>query len=123
MSDRNPDIYVLESNWDGIKIKYCHMAATGDFALAMPQDGVSIAFAPHDRTIWSVDGGSSQATPVIPGRILIHSNRDFVWHYREKESEWIYIELEPQVLTRIAQESGLSTDLELEYRVLFCDVI
>ena len=88
------------------------MAATGDFALAMPQDGVSIAFAPHDHTIWSVDGGSSQATPVIPGSVLIHSNRNFVWHYREKESEWIYIELEPQVLTRIAQESGLSTDLE-----------
>ncbi len=97
------------------------MATTGDFALAMPQDGVSIAFAPHDRTIWSVDGGSSQATPVIPGSVLIHSNRNFVWHYREKESLWLYIELEPQVLTRIAQESGLSNDLELEYRVLFGD--
>ena len=97
------------------------MAATGDFALAMPQDGVSIAFAPHDRTIWSVDGGSSQATPVTSGSVLIHSNRNFVWHYREKESEWIYIELKPQLLTRIAQESGLSTDLELEYQVLFCD--
>ena len=97
------------------------MAATGDFSLAMPQNGVSIAFAPHDRTIWSVDGGSSQTTPVIPGSVLIHPNRDFVWHYREKESEWIYIELEPQVLTHIAQESGLSTNFELEYRVLFCD--
>ncbi len=97
------------------------MAATGDFALAMPQDGVSIAFAPHDRTIWSVDGGSSQATPVIPGSVLIHPNRNFVWHYREKESLWLYIKLKPQVLNRVAQESGLSNNLKLEYRVLFCD--
>ena len=74
-----------------------------------------------DRTIWSVDGGSSQATAVIPGSVLIHPNRNFVWHYREKESLWLYIKLEPQVLNRIAQESGLSSDLELEYRVLFGD--
>lgn len=83
------------------------MAATGDFSLAMPQDGISIAFAPHDRTIWSVDKRSSQTTSVNPGSILIHRDRDFVWHDREKASEWIYIELEPQVLTRIAKESGL----------------
>ena len=117
----HPDISVLESNWDGIKIRYCQMTATGDFALAMPQDRVSVAFAPHDRTIWSVDGGSSQASPVIAGSVLIHSNRDFVWHYREKQSEWLSIEIEPEVLTRIAKESGLSGDLELEYQVLFCD--
>ena len=96
------------------------MTATGDFALAMPKDGVSIAFAPHDRTIWSVDGGKNRTTPVIAGSVLIHANRDFVWHYREKRSEWLSIEIEPEVLSRIAHESGLS-DVELEYQVLFSD--
>ena len=59
------------------------MTATGDFALAMPPHGVSIAFAPHDRTVWSVDGGTSTTSPVIAGSVLIHPERDFVWHYRE----------------------------------------
>ena len=97
------------------------MTATGDFALAMPQDVVSIAFAPHDRTVWSVDGGISQTSPVIAGSILIHSDRDFVWHYRQKQSEWLSIEIEPEVFTHIAKESGLSGNLEPEYRVLFSD--
>ena len=121
MNNYHPDISVLKSDWDGIKVKYCHMEATGDFPLAMPQHKISIAFAPHDRTIWSVDGGSSQTSPVTAGSVLIHSNRNFVWHYRENQSEWLSIEIEPEILTRIAQESGLSGDLELEYRVLFCD--
>ena len=96
------------------------MTATGDFALAMPKDGVSIAFAPHDRTIWSVDEGTRKTTPVTAGSVLIHADRDFVWHYREKRSEWLSIEIEPEVLSRIAHESGLS-DVELEYQVLFSD--
>ena len=121
MNNDHHNISVLESNWDGIKVRYCHMKATGDFAWAMPQNGISIIFAPHDRATWSVDGGESQTTPVTSGSVLIHSNRNFVWHYREKKSEWIYLELEPQILTRIAKESNLSTDLEIEYCVLFGD--
>lgn len=121
MDNHQPNISILESDWDGIKVKYCQMRDTGDFPLAMPQHGVSVALAPHDRTIWSVDRGKSQTTPVVPGSVLIHANRDFVWHYREKKSEWIYLELEPQILTLIAKESRLSPNLELEHRVLFSD--
>lgn len=121
MDNYQPNISILESDWDGIEVKYCQMKDTGDFPLAMPQYGVSIAFAPHDRAIWSVDGGESQATPVPPGSVLIHANREFVWHYREKKSEWIHLELEPQILTRIAHQSGLSRNIELEHRILFND--
>lgn len=121
MSDRQPSITILESQWDGIEVKYCHLKATGDFSLAMPQNGISIAFAPHDRATWSVGRGTSQTTPVAPGSIFIHANRDFIWHYREKESEWLDLQLESDVLSRIAEESGLSSNLELEHCVLFSD--
>ena len=102
INNSHPDISVLESSWNGIKIRYCQMTATGDFALAMPKDGVSIAFAPHDRTIWSVDEGTRKTTPVTAGSVLIHADRDFVWHYREKRSEWLSIEIEPEVLSHTA---------------------
>ena len=120
INNSHPNISVLESSWNGVKIRYCQMTSIGDFALAMPPDEVSIAFAPHDRTIWSVDGGTRKTTPVTAGSVLIHADRDFVWHYREKRSEWLSISIEPEVLSRIAIESGLS-DVELEYRVLFSD--
>lgn len=121
MNNHHPNISVLKSNWDGIKAEYCQMETTGKFPLVMPQSGVSIAFAPHDRATWSVDGGTSQTTPVAPGSVLIYANRNFVWRDREKASEWIHFELEPEILTRIANESGLSGNLELEHRILFCD--
>ena len=121
MDNYHPNIFVLKSDWNGIKVRYCHMKAKGDFPLAMPQHGVSIAFAPHDRAIWSLDGRESQTSPVLPGSTFIHTNRNFVWHYREKISDWVDLELEPQVLIRIAKESNLSTDLELEHRVFFSD--
>jgi len=62
------------------------MSATGDFPLAMPQYGISIALAPHARAIWSVDREAS-ITTVAPGNVLIHSHLDFVWHHREKTSD------------------------------------
>ena len=120
-SNNYSNVSALESNWDGIAVQYCYMTATGDFDLAMPKQGISIAFIPHERATWSVDGGTSQTTAVAPGSVLLCSNRNFVWHYREKASEWIHIRLEPSMLSHIAQESGISTEIEIEHRVLFND--
>lgn len=112
---------LMRKKWDGICIDYGQMLETGEFDAAMPQQGLAIAFAPHDRVVWSVDGGDRHITAMPPGSVFLYASRQFVWHDREKPSEWIHLTFEPDLITRIAVESGLSADLQLNHRVLFFD--
>lgn len=111
----------LRQQWDGISIEYGQMFDIGEFDAAMPQQGIAVAFAPHDRVIWSVDGRDRQTTAVPPGSVFLYASRQFVWHQREKPSEWIHITFDPQLISRIATESGLPADTQLNHRVLFLD--
>ena len=121
VSQGNSDLFQKQSNWKGITIEYSYMSKTGDFDLLMPQKGISVAFLPHDRATWSIDNGESQTTAVVPGNILLLSHHNFVWHYREVASEWLDIDIEPSVLSQIAEASGLPSKIDLDYRILFND--
>ncbi len=112
---------ILKAEWDGITVEYGCLNAIGQFDFAMPKHAISVAFAPHDRVTWSVDGGTTQTTALPAGSVFIYSSRDFVWHQRERESEYINMMLDPQVLNQVASENGLSTPVKIEHRVIFPD--
>lgn len=111
----------LKAQWDGITVEYGYMDATGGFDVAMPKQAISVAFAPHDRVTWSVDGGSSQVTALPPGSVFLVTSHNFVWHFRERTSEYVHITLDPDFLNQVASESGLSTPVEINYRIIFPD--
>lgn len=112
---------ILKAEWDGITVEYGCLNAIGQFDFAMPKHAISVAFTPHDRVTWSVDGGTTQTTALPAGSVFIYSSRDFVWHQRERESEYINMMLDPQVLNQVASENGLSTPVKIEHRVIFPD--
>lgn len=116
-----PSSLHLKAEWDGITVEYGCLNAIGQFDFAMPKHAISVAFAPHDRVTWSVDGGTTQTTALPAGSVFIYSSRDFVWHQRERESEYINMMLDPQVLNQVASENGLSTPVKIEHRVIFPD--
>ncbi|KAB8314715.1 helix-turn-helix transcriptional regulator [Tolypothrix campylonemoides VB511288] len=116
-----PSSLHLKAEWDGITVEYGCLNAIGQFDFAMPKHAISVAFAPHDRVTWSVDGGTTQTTALPAGSVFIYSNRNFVWHQRERESEYINMMLDPQVLNQVASENGLPTPVKIEHRVIFPD--
>lgn len=120
-SDTQPPDSTLKAEWDDITVEYGWMNAIGEFNVAMPRHAVSVAFAPHDRVTWSVDGSTSQTTALPPGSVFIYSSHNFVWHYRERVSEYIHMMLSPQFLNQVAAECSLSTNIEVQHRVIFPD--
>lgn len=96
------------------------MEAVGDFDFAMPKHAISVAFVPHDCVTWSVDG-LKQTTPLPAGSAFLYGDREFVWHQREKTSEYITIHLEPEFLRRTAIENELSAETKLAHRFIFPD--
>ena len=119
--DKAMQFDVLTKQWDGISIDYGQMFETGEFDAAMPQHGIAVAFAPHDRVVWSVNGSDQHTTSMPPGSVFLYASRQFVWHQREKPSEWIHITFDLELISRIAVESGLPEDIQLNHRVLFLD--
>ena len=107
--------------WDDIKVEYSCLDAIGEFDFAMSPQAISVAFTPHDRVTWSVDRGASQVTALPAGSVFIYANHDFVWHKRERASEYINIALDQKFLNQVAVESGLSAPVELKHRVIFSD--
>lgn len=107
--------------WDDINVEYSCLEAIGEFDFAMPPQAISVAFAPHERVTWSVDQGATQVTALPAGSVFIYANHDFVWHKRERVSEYINIALDQKFLNQVAVESGLSTPVELQHRVIFSD--
>ncbi|MEP0956632.1 hypothetical protein [Microcoleus sp. FACHB-1515] len=118
-SSRSP--ILLKSEWHESTVEYGRLEAVGEFDLAMPKQGISVAFVPHDRVSWSVDGDRVQTTALPAGSVFLYANRQFVWHHREKLSEYVHLTLEPQLLDRVAAENNLPAPIALEHRIIFSD--
>jgi AraC family transcriptional regulator len=110
----------LKKEWQDIAVEYSVMEAVGDFDFIMPKHAISVAFVPHDRVTWSVDGWK-QTTPLPAGSAFIYGDRELIWHQREKSSEYVTIYLKPEFLRRTAIENELSTETQLAHRVIFLD--
>lgn len=111
----------LKASWENIEVEYSYLDAIGEFDFAMPPEAISVAFLPHDRVTWSVDGNNSKTTLLPAGSVFIYSNHNFVWHKRERTSEYINILLAPKFLQQVAIESELSSLIELQHRPIFPD--
>jgi AraC family transcriptional regulator len=116
-----PAVITISSKWDGLTVDYGRLDAVGDFDFAMPKQGLSVAFAPHEQVTWSVDGGQRQSTSLPAGSVFVYGEREFVWHRREKPSEYVNLTLDPTLLQTIATENGLSSTTQIEHRVIFQD--
>jgi len=115
------EFHLLRSEWDGITVEYGQMLETGEFDAEMPQQGIAVAFAPHDRVVWSVDGGDRQTTPLPPGSVFFYASRQLVWHHRDQASDWVHITLDPEYLNQIAADNGLPIDFQLKHQLFFLD--
>lgn len=111
----------LKAIWDGITVEYMRSNETGDYDATFSKQTIGVALAPQDRVVWRVDGGSSQTKSLMPGSVFLYSSSDFVWSYREGNSECVHLTLNPALLSRVAAESSLSDSVEIEHRVLFAD--
>jgi AraC family transcriptional regulator len=112
---------IVAKTWDGVSVEYGRLNQVGDFDFAMPKQAISVAFTPHDRVTWSVDGGSRQTTALPAGSVFIYGDREFVWHQRYQISEYTNLFLEPDWLNQIAAENGFSTGIQLNHQVIFTD--
>lgn len=110
----------LRKEWQDIAVEYSVMEAVGDFDFTMPKHAISVAFMPHDRVTWSVDGWQ-QTTALPAGSAFIYGDRELVWHQRTKPSEYVTLYLEPEFLRRTAIENELSAEAKLAHRVIFLD--
>ena len=111
---------LLRKEWKDITVEYGLMEAVGDFDFTMPKHAISVAFIPHDRVTWSVDG-LKQTTPLPAGSAFLYGDREFIWHQRTKPSEYVTIYLEPEFLRRTAIENELAAETRLAHRVIFPD--
>jgi AraC family transcriptional regulator len=111
----------LHRSWEGITVDYGQMFETGEFDAAMPQEGIAIAFAPHDKVVWSIDGDKPQTTSLAAGIVFIYASRQLVWHHRDKPSEWIHITFDPKFVSRVALENGLPESTQIQHQAFFVD--
>lgn len=112
---------IKKASWNGVDVEYGLLDAVGEFDFAMPKHAISIAFAPHDKVTWSVDGGASKTTALPAGSAFVYGDRNFVWHKRERHSEYINIMLSPQFLEQVASENDIPTPVEIQHKVIFLD--
>jgi AraC family transcriptional regulator len=110
----------LKKEWQDITVEYGLLESVGNFEFAMPKHSISVAFIPHDRVTWSVDG-KKQTTALPAGSAFLYGDREFVWHHREKASEYVTLYLDPDYLKQIAIENELSEETQLTHRVIFPD--
>lgn len=115
-----PIATLIENQWDGLQVEYGQLDAVGEFDFAMPSSTISVAFAPHEQVVWSVDG-KSQTSHLPAGSVLLYGDRQFVWHQRSKPSEYVNLTLNPEVLQQIADQHEVSPGANLEHRVIFQD--
>lgn len=117
----DPSAIILKHEWEGLVVEYGQLNAVGEFDFAMPRQGLSVAFAPHEEVVWSVDGGQRQRTSLPAGSVFLYGDREFVWHRRLKPSEYVNVTLDPGVLQGIAADHGFSSPVALEHQVIFQD--
>ncbi|MBD3884538.1 helix-turn-helix transcriptional regulator [Phormidium tenue FACHB-886] len=118
MADQ-PSLF-LKKEWQDITVEYGLLESVGDFEFAMPKHAISVAFIPHDRVTWSVDG-TKQTTALPAGSAFLYGDREFVWHHREKASEYVTLYLDPDHLKQTAIENNLPAETQLTHRVIFPD--
>ncbi len=116
-----PTTVIIRREWQGLTVEYGRLESVGEFDFAMPQQGISVAFLPHAEVVWSVDGGSRQATPLPAGSVFVYGDREFVWHRRSKPSEYMNLLVEPALLQQLAQEHDLDESTAIAHRVIFQD--
>lgn len=63
--------HLLRSEWDSITVEYGQMVEIGEFDAVMPRHGIAVAFAPHDRVTWSVEGDDRKTTALPPGSVFL----------------------------------------------------
>lgn len=116
-----PTATILNHQWDGLQVEYGRIESVGEFDFAMPQQVISVAFAPHERVVWSVDGQQTQRTRLPEGSVFLYGERQLVWHHRAKPSEYGNLAIDPALLQRIASENGLSSGITVKHWVIFQD--
>lgn len=112
---------ILKREWRGLCVEYGQLDAVGEFDFAMPKQGMSVAFVPHEQVTWSVGGGARQTTVLPAGSVFLYGEDEFVWHRRSRPSEYINLLVDPSLLRQLLTEHGLSADTELEQKVIFQD--
>lgn len=65
---------IKKASWNGVDVEYGLLDAVGEFDFAMPKHAISIAFAPHDKVTWSVDGGASKTTALPAGSAFVYGD-------------------------------------------------
>jgi AraC family transcriptional regulator len=110
----------LKVSWDGIGVEYSQMPP-GASDVVITKQLVSVAFAPQEQTTWRVDGGSSRTTPLPPGSVFLYSSREFVWSCWNQPTECVHMTLDPNLISRVALDCSLSSNIEIEYRAIFAD--
>ncbi|HEY9664341.1 MAG TPA: AraC family transcriptional regulator [Allocoleopsis sp.] len=116
---KQPSLF-LKKEWQDITVEYGLLESVGDFEFAMPKHAISVAFIPHDRVTWSVDG-KKQTTALPAGSAFLYGDCEFVWHHREKASEYVTLYLDPDYLKQTAIENELPEETRLTHRVIFPD--
>jgi AraC family transcriptional regulator len=119
-SQFQPGVALLKNEWNGLTVEYGRLDTVGEFDFAMPRQAISVAFAPHEEVVWSVDG-KRQSTSLPAGSVFVYGDREFIWHRRVKPSEYVNLTLDPELLAKLAAESGLPASTEIEHRVIFQD--
>jgi AraC family transcriptional regulator len=113
-----PSATIQTNQWDGLQVEYGRLDTVGEFDFAMPPQGISVAFTPHEQVTWSVDG-KTQTTTLPAGSVFLYGGREFVWHHRVKPSEYVHLALDPALMQQLAIEYGRSASVE--HRVIFQD--
>jgi AraC family transcriptional regulator len=110
----------LKASWDGIVVEYSQMPP-GESDVVITKKLVSVAFAPQEETTWRLDGGSSRTTPLLPGSVFLYSSREFIWSRWNQPTECVHMTLDPNLISRVAVDCSLSSNVEIEYRLMFTD--
>lgn len=110
----------LNTSWDAITVEYSLMPP-GESDESMPKHTIGVAFAPQEQATWRIDGGSNRTTSLQPESVFLYSSSEFVWSRWEQPSECINMMLNPTLLSRVAADSSLSGNVEIEHRVMFFD--
>ncbi|MEL6263827.1 MAG: AraC family transcriptional regulator [Cyanobacteria bacterium J06626_6] len=123
----SPQSIIIAKEWDGLRFEYGQLREVGEFDFTMPQQAISVAFAPHEEVTWSVDGGSRKTTPLPAGSVFVYGDRDFTWHKRERESEYANFLFDNDWLQSVASDNQIelstssSGTLSFDTKLIFPD--
>lgn len=118
-SASSPQSIIIAKEWDGLRFEYGQLREVGEFDFTLPKQAISVAFAPHKEVTWSVDGGSCQTTALPAGSVFIYGDRDFTWHQRQQESEYVNFLFDDHWLQSVATENQIDLSKTSDGSVAF----